>query len=169
MSKPETATNENAKVNPDANKAPEAASAEFLTKLTLKAIGCNPRIAATEGKKVPLARIYGIATGIKTKIDPKGDTFEAIEGSFEAVNLKTGEVYRSGLLFLPGGIHETLTGSLKKGGEGTTIRFGLEVSAIPASNPIGYSYSAKSLIPDAGDDLLADMRKSAMSLPAPKV
>ena len=164
MSKPETGTKE----TPMKENVAETASAEFLTKLTLKGIGCNPRIAATENKKVALARIYGVATGIKTKVDPKGDVFEAIEGSFEAVNLKTGEVYRSGLLFLPGGIHETLTGSLKKGGDGATIRFGLEVSAIPASNPIGYSYSARSLIPDAGDDLLADMRKSVMSLPAPK-
>ena len=162
MSKPtETKTAET-----NASAAP--ASAEFLTKLTLKGMGCNPRVAATEEKKVPLARIYGVATGIKVKVDPKGDNFEAIEGSFEGVNLKTGEVYRSGLLFLPGGIHETLSGSLKKGGEGTTIRFGLEVSSIPASNPTGYSYSAKSLIPDAGGDLLADMRTSIMGLPAPK-
>lgn len=150
MSKSNQPTNETAK------PVVKSDSAEFLTKLTLKAIGCNPRRAATEVKKVPLAHIFGIATGTKVKTDTKGDSFEAIEGNFEAVNLATGAVYRSGLLFLPGGIHETVTKQLQE--PGRSVQFALEISAIPASNPIGYSYSAKSLIKEEGADPLAAMR-----------
>lgn len=143
-----------------AGAAPQGA--EYLTKLTLKGMGCRPGRAAADGKKVALARVFGIATEVKAKEDAKGQIFEAISGTFEGVNLETGESFRSGLLFLPGGLHETVTAQLRQGP--AAVKFSLEISAIPASNPIGYSYSAKSLIPDIGQDALADLRQA---LPAP--
>ena len=156
--------------NPEAVNAGQTAP-EFVTKLTLKTMGCNPARAAAAKSKVALARIYGVATGVKIKTDTKGDTFEAITGTFEGVNLETGEIFRSGLLFLPGGIHETLTVHARE--DGAAVRFGLEIFAIPATNPIGYSYSAKSLLPQdaAAQDVLADMRdqiKITPKLDAPK-
>lgn len=144
-----------------ANESPaseESKAASILTKMTLKGMGCRPQRAAAEEKRVPLARIYGYASGIKAKEDASGNIHQAIVGQFEGINLETGEVYRSGILFLPAGIHDLLAKPASE--QGANVQFGLEIHSIPATNAIGYSYMAKSLLPVTGKDLLTDLRST---------
>lgn len=142
-----------------------------VTKLTLKAMGCNPRRASVEKKAVSLARVYGIASGTRVKTAANGDAHYPILGDFEGVNLETGEVFKSGTLYLPAGLHEMIYEPLSRGSD--PIEFGIEVSAIPAENPIGYSYTAKQLYKPAAADPLEKLRgiagpSSAKALPAPE-
>ena len=152
----------------------EAPSA--IGKITISNLGCIPAAAVVEGQSSPIARIYGIANGIKTVVDKnRGEVFEAITGSFEGVNTKTGKVYQSGVLYLPSGIHGLLESAVKgefhpevknEAGEVTRkgyhdfndVRFAMELSVVKAKNPAGYSYEAKSLVPAVKDDPMAAIR-----------
>lgn len=89
-------------------------SSTFISKITIKAIGANAKLGAVAqpGVRVHIADILGIATGTKVKEQPNGDIFTAITGQFEAVNVETGEVFSSGVLYLPGGIQESLESAL---------------------------------------------------------
>jgi hypothetical protein len=148
---------------------------KILTKMSVKALGANPARAKTEEKSVDLVRIYGIASGLVFKADPKtGDIQTAISGDFEGVNLESGEVFRSGILWLPGGIQELLINAVDSGETDkndkpvyNSVRFGFTISAVPATNPIGYSYAAEQLIDAKKDDPLADLREQLPALPAP--
>jgi hypothetical protein len=92
--------------------------------------------------------ILGRANGIKTGEDAQGKVWEALTGTFEGRNLQTGEVFRSGKLFLPSGIHETIVDAVKALPEGVVgaATFAFEIRRVEASNPIGYTYQAVPLI-----------------------
>lgn len=157
-------------------------SPTILTKMSIKTIGANPsRVKEMkDGKPVhnslDLVRIYGIATNLLYKEDPKtGDVQIAVAGNFEAVNLENGETFRAGVLWLPGGIQELLIGAVDTGETDdngkpkfNSVKFGFTISAVPASNPIGYSYTATQLIDAAQNDPLADLRSQMPALEAPK-
>jgi hypothetical protein len=132
-----------------------------LTKMSIKTLNCNPRKAAAlpEGSKeaVRLCVIGGKADGVKVGEDSTGRPWSALTGSFEGVNLETGEVFGSGKLFLPSGIQESVE-SVVKHNEGKAVSFALELRAVKASNPIGYSYQAVSLMPAAAVDELSEIR-----------
>lgn len=147
----------------------------ILTKLTLKGIGCVPEVAKVEKKEVALAHLYGIASGTTVKKAPNGDVFIGITGEFEAVNLADGKVFRSGIIYLPGGIHESLVAALVPGADGkvSPVDFGIEIMSRPDSNPIGYGYAARELVKVERADPLAKMRaliapKTQAALPKPE-
>lgn len=148
---------------------------KIVTKMSVKTLGANPARAKTDNKSVDLVRIYGIASGLAFKADPKtGDIQTAVTGSFEGVNLETGEVYSSGVLWLPGGIQELLVNAVDTGETDkndkpvyNSVKFGFTISSVPATNPIGYSYTAEQLIDAAKNDPLADLRSEMPALPAP--
>jgi|SRR5579859_5841779 len=141
----------------------------FLTKMSVKALGCKPK-EAEEGKPaVPLCQILGMATGLKQKEEPDGRVSCALTGNFLGINLKTGAEFRSGKLYLPAGIHETVESAVKQLAEGgPAVRFGLEIRSIAANNPIGYSYVAKNLMPIEAVDELSDFRKALAEANPPK-
>jgi len=155
---------------------------KILTKMSIATIGANPSVVKTEefvksgASSHPIARIYGIATGLVFKVDPKtGDVQTAVSGNFEAANLATGEVFRAGVLWLPSGIQELLinavdTGAVDANGKPVynDVKFGFQINAHPAKNPIGYSYSAEQLIDATQNDPLADLRAELPALEAPK-
>jgi hypothetical protein len=136
--------------------APAVAKNEVqITKMSVKGLGCNP------GSLTRMCQIMGKAIGVKTGEDATGRVWSALIGDFRGVNLETGEVFRSGKLFLPSGIHEPIEAAVKglgdKGGEGV-VKFALELRTVKASNPIGYSYQAVTLLPiTAETDSLADL------------
>ena len=152
----------------------EAPSA--IGKITISNLGCIPAAAVVEGKASPIARVYGIASGIKTVVDKnRGEVYEAITGQFEGVNVKTGKVYQSAVLYLPSGIHGLLENAVKgqyheeqRNDAGdilrkahydfNDVRFAMELSVVKAKNPAGYSYEAKSLVPAVVDDPMAAIR-----------
>ncbi len=143
----------------------------LINKITMKSIKTQPGKMATE-KGAPIANVYGFISGSKTVVDKvRGESFNALVGQFEAENLDTGERFQSGVLYLPKGIHETLESIASKlTQESDSVKFAIQVYAVTASNPIGYSYSAKNLFAPAGVDPLDELRAAMptqKSLPAP--
>lgn len=124
----------------------------------MKNAGVNPKKihAAPESQRaLDLAVILGEASGIKQVDDPAhGTIHEALTGRFQATNCETGDVVRSGMLYLPKGIHETVTAAVKKAEDGDVVRFALRVRSVRAENPAGYSYEAVPLLkPEESDPL----------------
>lgn len=130
----------------------------ICSKLSVKAIGGRPRQAATSDKPVFVGRFVGIATGVKTGEDAKGQQWTAVTGDFLATG-PDGEQFRSGKMFLPAGIHEQLVSAVLKS-DGQPIEFGLDIYAVQAQNPIGYSYTAKKLIDRPAEDPLLRLADS---------
>ena len=157
--------------------------ANYRSKLTMRTIEASPERAKTHKQRVAVAEFYGIADGIKLVDDPAGDqTFTALTGNFEAVNTFTGEIWRSGVLYLPGGFHEMIVAMLNQITEDkdrskfdkAQVQFALAIDAVPADNPAGYSYVAKNLLPVAKADALSAIRNMMIAskkemglLPAP--
>lgn len=131
----------------------------IVARMSVKALGCVPS-PNDDGSPKRLCVIFGSADGIKTGEDNNGRVWSALTGTFEGVNLKTNERFRSGKLFLPGGIHETVENAVKTLQEdsGSSVKFGLELRSVKASNPIGYSYQAVPLVQVSQEDPLAELR-----------
>ena len=122
------------------------------------------------GKSTPIAQVYGKASGIKPVVDKdRGEVFNSIVGNFEAVNLETGEVYNSGVLYLPSGIHAMVENAANKLAKDSTetVDFALEIRVVQSANKAGYSYEAVNLIPAALVDPIATIRAQITGRPAP--
>lgn len=154
-------------IMPAAKKAAgqSADEMEIVSKVSIKTCGADPKEAVRQGKAVPLVRFWGYAEAIKHVINrATGDTNIALLGTFRAMNLATGQVYNSGVMYLPAGIHDMLSAPLlrsqgKEGAITDPIKFGIEVSSVPANNPVGYTYSGKMIIKPEGEDPLSLMEE----------
>ena len=140
-------------------------SESLIGKITMRTIGLTPaKHVAADGKVVAVAQVYGIAQKIQIVEDKvRGDSFESIRGQFEAVNLETGEVYQSGTLYLPSGIHDLVASAVKgldPDDRKAAIRFKLEIGVVKSTNPAGYSYEARNLVNASEVDPLADLRNA---------
>ena len=135
----------------------------MIGKITIRTINVIPAKSVEVGKSTPIARIFGMASGIKQVVDKvRGDTFESITGQFGAVNLQTGNAYESGVLYLPKGIHDMIEAavrSIPKDAPSSTVDFALEIRVVKADNPAGYSYEAVNLIPAKVVSPLEELRK----------
>jgi hypothetical protein len=122
-----------------------------------------------------IAVILGKATGIKTGEDATGKVWEAITGTFQGHNTNTGEIFRSGKLFLPQGIHESIVSAVRSLPEGGSVKFAMKFTRVEADNPIGYSYQVVELLPkEIEQDELSDVMKAvapkfAAALPVAEV
>lgn len=141
----------------------------MVSKLSVKSGGVSPKKvhALADGQTtLKLCTIKGIASGIKTVEDPvHGRTFFPLVGMFQATNAQTGDVTRSGVLYLPGGIHESYESRVRNLEDGDTLQFHVEIRAVKADNPAGYSYEAVDLMPPSEVDPLDMVGR----LQAPKV
>jgi hypothetical protein len=137
-------------------------SESLIGKITMRTLGLSPAKFVQDGKVTPIAQIYGIAQKIQIVEDKvRGDSFESIRGQFEAVNLETGEIYQSGTLYLPSGIHDLVASAVRgldPDDRKAAIRFKLEIGVVKSSNPAGYSYEARNLVKASEVDPLADLR-----------
>lgn len=146
--------------------------ANILPKMSLKTIGCKPKeVATAESGRLQLARVYGLADGSRFVADDKSVTgsYTFFTGTFEAVNLQDGEIYRSSKLFLPGGISEMFekeVAKAKKDDPNAELQFAFEIRAKRDTNPIGYSYEAQALRKIETNDPLAAIRGAMLALPA---
>lgn len=140
------------------------------SKLTVKQLG-NPKRASVDNVDVVLGVIFGRATGTKVKLDGAGNAHEAILGQFEGRSADGKTVVRSAMLYLPSGLHEGIVEKLKAM-DGAPAEFAVEIKAMPASNPAGYSYGMRNLVQmSVADDPLAAIRQAAgfgAALPAPE-
>lgn len=139
----------------------------IVSKLSNATLGCDPLVVKdkAKGTKAPMYRVLGRATGIKEAKDTNGEVIYGLTGSFEGTNLLTGQVMRSGVAYLPPGIHETILEPLDKAlaedatNQGVTIVFAFDIFAVAAPNKSGYSYEAIDLVsPEKRVDVFADMR-----------
>lgn len=131
-----------------------------VTKLSVKGIGCKPGVRI-EGKPTPLCQIFGRAIEVKVGESKDGRVWSALLGRFGAINISTGEEFRSGKLFLPSGIHEMVESEVKSLKPGEFVTFAMEIRSVEASNPIGYSYQAVNLMESSiVSDELTEMRKT---------
>lgn len=146
----------------------------ILTKMSIGTMGAPGKKLLGQSddvKSLHVARIYGLAQGLKTKENKNtGDVYVSIIGSFEGINVETGEVFQSAVLYLPAGIHEMLEAPLRVK-DAKPIEFALDIAAVRATNAAGYSYAAKPVIKPQQNDALSALRNAlsdAPALPAPK-
>lgn len=163
----------------DAGSAPAPADTSILPKLTVKDIGCNAKAAAAApkiGDRVPLARFYGVANGVKVKEDKRtGEFHSALKGTFRALVTQpevetNGKLFNSGLLYLPGGIHEMIEAPLmaaEAAGETGEVKFAVDIWAVRNGNAAGFSYGATILGEPRQNDPLAEMEEMLAGLSAP--
>lgn len=153
----------------DAGAAATAAPTSILPKLTIKDLGCNAKATAAApkiGDRVPLARIYGVANGVKVKEDKRsGEFHSALKGTFRGKVVQegvetNGQIFSSGLLYLPGGIHELIEAPLMEAeaaGNVGEVKFALDIWAVRNGNAAGFSYGATIVGEPMQNDPLAEM------------
>jgi len=167
MSEKTTETNE----TKTAGKTGDQKEKVLLTKMSIATLGCNPKVASArplgDTTPIPLCAIYGIATGIKVKEDKAtGNVWTPLVGEFEAVNLQSGETFISSVLYMPSGIHDVVEQAVMNPTDPENfnrVEFALEIRAVRANNPIGYSYQGVPRVAVAARDPLAHLRSSVAS------
>lgn len=136
----------------------------IVSKISTATMGCKPEIVKGKenGTKAPMYRVFGRATGIKEAKDMNGEAIYGLTGAFEAENLVTNAKARSGVLYLPPGIHEMILGPLDdllaRKDENAMIEFGYDIYTVAASNKSGYTYQAEDLFPQRRVDPFAEMK-----------
>jgi hypothetical protein len=146
---------------PEAEPVVEAAIREIitLTKITIATVNASPILIKREDcTSEPLVRIAGIARSLKPGVNKTtGESHTALVGEFAATNLSTGQEYTSGLCYLPSGIQDTINSAIQDGQ--TNIEFCIELRAVKAKNPAGYSYQAVPLTQVAAASPLDKFKK----------
>ncbi len=126
---------------------------EMIKKLsTSKIMGKKPRLNEGEKSRV-LYQVVGIASGRKTGEHSEFGPWCALTGNFAAVNLASGEEFRSGVLFLPDVALDPIIGHMDTGA--TSIEFGYTISIMEdEKSATGYVYTATPIMePDENDPL----------------
>lgn len=120
---------------------------------TPKIMGGRLRFKEGESQR-DLYQVVGVASGKKSGTSDYGE-WVSLTGNFAAINLATGEEFRSGVLFLPDVALDPILGQLSMGA--TAIEFGFTISIIEDDeSATGYVYTATPLIePDENDPLEA--------------
>lgn len=136
--------------------------AKILKKITVKGV-CG-EIEKPE-KEIGLMTVYGLANSGTPDSSQYGD-YVRFNGQFEAVDHKTGELFQSGTMIIPGIGEVLLYGALSNIGEdGGSLRFAFEFGIKPSKSPTGYDYTLKPLTESNASDPLADLR-AQLKLPA---
>jgi hypothetical protein len=139
---------------------------KMVGKIAAKTLGNPKKAAALEniGDSVTLGKIFGMCDGIKQKEDPlSGKVYFPLVGRFEARTAEGNNIIRSGVLYLPQGIHETYESAARKLEEGATLQFAIELRAVRATNAAGYSYESVDLMPPAETDPLDSFATKVLS------
>lgn len=139
-------------------------STKFVKKISAKVLGFGIeeiRDLVKKGEKA-LFTIYGTCTNVKYGTGDNGAWIK-FTGAYEAVNMESGEVIRSGEMFLPDSVSpiletELLTARAVEGFQGVQIAF--EVGAKKNEMPIGYEFTVKDLSEPSEKDALLAMRNS---------
>jgi hypothetical protein len=145
-----------------------------LAKLSLGMMHTQPELSKTQNKDILQAIIFGELTGLtgpkelpKAKSDAEKYTYGLV-GMIEGVNAITGEMFKAGIVYLPGGFHDMflaeMESQLKAAGPGNvTVSFALEFYSTPSGNPRGYSWKARNKMPIERHDPLARLRQRALA------
>lgn len=152
-------------------------------------------VLADRSKSHPLFRVIGICNGQRhgstkdvgeenggdnakaTVLGPKATVlgpkdkmrdWTALLGAFQATNLTTGEVFKSGVCFLPNYVTDAVTGQL--GADVESVKFAFDIYAhFDEQSATSYIFEAESLMEPAEDDPLKALAATVGgALPAPK-
>jgi hypothetical protein len=114
---------------------------EIVNKITMKTIDAQPKPRSVT-ERADIAHVFGTATGYRQGSTNYG-VFCKFEGNFEAVNLTTGEVFRSRNLLLPQIVEamllEQLTSLGAKAGKVRTADTE-GTPGTPASEPVDFAF-----------------------------
>lgn len=148
-------------------------SANIVKKISIKTLlGGKPsaRMVPDGQTEKVLARIWGIASGLKSGVSDYGD-WTALTGDFKASNLKDGgEVVRSGVAFVPDVLLQMIQPRVE---QGQTVEFAFDVLIKPdESSATGYVYNVRPVIDmplgDVMERLEAQIAALALPTPAPE-
>lgn len=151
---------------------------EIIGKITSKSIGFDSEDIRDHIKKgkgsTSLFRLYGQIINVKYGDGDNGPWTKFI-GQFEAVNLKDGNIVRSGAMFLPTIITGMVEADLvaAKAIEGFAgYQMAYEIGAKKSDIVIGYEFTVVNLMPDSEEnDALLQLRNRlevTKGLPKPK-
>lgn len=152
---------------------------KVIAKMAVTKLGCNPKAASAlnqgDRNAIPLCIIGGKATGTKSWEDSRGQIVTALTGEFGGINIQPGTPdygtrFMSSMLFLPGGIHETIENAVigETHDQTNTVEFAFEIRVVRADNPIGYSYQAVPKKKVKATETLAEIWGMVKILEAPK-
>lgn len=128
-----------------------------ISNIVAKSIVGNIRTVLGDSQNAKLFRVYGTASKV-SYVEQRFGPVATILGEFEAVNAKTGEVFRSTKLNLPEEAMQSLIFELK-GSRTTGVKFGFDIGATKAENEFGYKYTVEPLIEFAPRDPFAEFHK----------
>lgn len=164
--------------DPGAAQSGEVEGGSFRGTMNYRNVGIPGEKIKEQGRPDPMTSciIRGEASGVAKKgKNQNGEDSWCLTGQFEGVHAETGEIYYSGQLFLPSGIHEMLTAPFLDADEDapvpSPIIFSYQIDVIRANNKSGYSLVVKSLLPVQRPNRLQqirDMEKKFAALPKPQ-
>lgn len=117
----------------------------------------------------PIMRVMGVMRGVQTGEGDNGP-WVAFIGQFQAVNLKTGEIFGAAKCFLAGAASDIIESAWHASQEGDTpaqdMKFAFDIVKITNdTSAVGYEYQARPLIEAAETDPLLEMASSLPALP----
>jgi len=153
--------------------------AQQLKKLSVATVygRIEPRAVLEAGPGgLPIMDVFGLAVGVKTgNKDFGGEMREwaGLTGTFECVNVATGEAMRASTLFIPEIALTPIRVALDSTGKGVSVA--MRLLAVEAKNPkpggAFYEYRVESLLAQAENDpiamIKAQVEKERAALPAP--
>lgn len=149
------------------NKTAATAEVGILSKITMKSLG-NPKAAAAfevgDGKRHFLGRAMGFASGLVQKLSDDGEPLFGLKGTFR-VTKADGKILQSGVLYLPGGIQETVSEAIPD--DQGRVQFAYDIFTEASANKAGYSYVAVPVFKPASEDPFALFGDNLPALPAP--
>lgn len=134
-----------------------------------KRLVAQPRDAQQRGETVWFLDILGSVTGLKSGATDLGE-FCKLLGTFEATNLETGEVHRSGCCILPNFLGDQLASAVS--GADSPVTFGVRIGAhYDDQAAMKFVYDTMSLSDTSQNDPLAALKaereRALLALGAP--
>lgn len=131
----------------------------LLNKITAKTInGGKPKAPKNDGEYLPIMQVYGNADQVAPDHNDYGE-FVKIRGQIGAVNMATGEKFRSGEAILPRVAEQHLAPAIRQAErDGGAVQFAYEIGIKGDDSSVtGYVYTATPLIEDEESDPLAQL------------
>lgn len=165
----------------------------FVKKIGAGHLGLNKKTLRTlaedaDGQVVPIYKVYGLAIKTRKGVSNENGEWISFMGQFEAIIFETGEIVRSGELFLPTLVTPMLESQIVSAKAGVIdnidhddeeapkeavfkgIQFAFEIGIEESDkSSTGYEFTSKNLMPEAENDLLTHMREQFSGEKDPKV
>jgi hypothetical protein len=143
--------------------APASGRGSLLGKITVAAIDAQPKAKSLkEGEAYSVAVIMGEAASHSVAQSNYGE-FTKFKGNFAAVNMRTGERFRSANLILPQIVEHVLSSAIDEA-EGS-VQFALEIGVkYSEKGNTGYVYTIKPLLEPSDSDPLKQLEDKVSTL-----